>query len=96
MMNRGANIPLFTRRRLLALGAATSATALFAGQAAAQLKLDITQGNVQPIPIAIPDFNAGTQNDSETARGMTQVITNNLRRSGLFNPSHAVIRPPSE
>ena len=76
----------FTRRRVLALGAATSATALLATRASAQLRLDVTQGNVQPIPIAIPDFVGGTPNDAESARGITQVITNNLRRSGLFNP----------
>ena len=76
----------FTRRRVLALGAATSAAALMAPPASAQLRLDVTQGNVQPIPIAIPDFVGGTPNDTESARGITQVITNNLRRSGLFNP----------
>jgi TolB protein len=71
---------------MLALGAAASASALAAHPALAQLKLDITQGNVQPIPIAIPDFAAGTPGDSEPARGMTQVITANLKRSGLFAP----------
>ena len=28
-------------------------------RAAAVLKLDVTQGNVQPVPIAIPDFIGG-------------------------------------
>ena len=70
----------FTRRRVLALGAVASASALLARSASAQLKLDITQGNVQPVPIAIPDFVGGTPNDTESARGITQVITNNLRR----------------
>ena len=81
--------PELTRRRVLALGAATSAgalTVMLAGPAAAQLKLDITQGNVQPVPIAIPDFSAGTPADTEVARGITQVITGNLKRSGLFAP----------
>src|ERR1041385_5533632 len=76
----------FTRRRVLALGAATSASALLTPSASAQLKLDVTQGNVQPVPIAIPDFVGGTPSDTESARGITQVITNNLRRSRLFNP----------
>src|SRR5436190_10274369 len=78
--------PRFTRRRLLALGAATSASALLAVPAAAQLRLDVTQGNVQPMPIAIPDFVGGTPGDTEVARGITQVIVANLRRSGLFAP----------
>ena len=85
-MTQGLSSFGFTRRRLLALGAATSASAMFALPAAAQLKLDITQGNVQPIPMAIPDFVGGTPGDTEAARGITQVITGNLRRSGLFAP----------
>jgi TolB protein len=71
------------------LGAAASASALAAMSASpalAQLKLDVTQGNVQPVPIAIPDFAGGTPGDTEVARGITQVITANLRRSGLFAP----------
>ena len=38
------------------------------------------------MPIAIPDFVGGTPGDTEVARGITQVITANLRRSGLFAP----------
>src|SRR6185295_2210848 len=41
---------------------------------------------IQPIPIAIPNFVPGSQVDNEAAAGVTQVITNNLRRSGLFAP----------
>jgi TolB protein len=76
----------FTRRRLLALGAATSASALITSPALAELRIGVNEGNVAPIPMAIPDFIAGTPGDAEVARGMTQVITNNLRRSGLFQP----------
>ena len=46
----------FTRRRMLALGASVSACALLASPVAAQIRLDVTQGNVQPMPIALPDF----------------------------------------
>ena len=48
-----------SRRRLITLGGGTAMAALagLAPQpAAAVLKLDVTQGNVQPVPIAIPDF----------------------------------------
>src|SRR6266481_2718460 len=48
-----------SRRRVIMLGAGAAAGALagFSPQrAAAVLKLDVTQGNVQPVPIAIPDF----------------------------------------
>ena len=79
----------FTRRRALMLGAAASASAftgLLVSPALAQVRVDVTQGNVQPVPIGIPDFAGGTPADTEVARGITQVITNNLRRSGLFAP----------
>jgi TolB protein len=50
------------------------------------LNLDITQANVQPMPIAIPDFLGGNPADTETAQGVSQIITANLKRSGLFAP----------
>jgi len=76
--------PAFSRRGVLALGAA-SAGALSFGLLGAT-KLEITKGNVQPIPIALPDFAGGSPADGEMARNVTQVITNDLRRSGLFAP----------
>jgi TolB protein len=88
MLQSGLNSRfLITRRTLLAATAAGAAT-LFAParNAAAATRVDVTQGNVQPMPIALPDFIGGTSGDSEGARGVSQVITNNLRRSGLFAP----------
>jgi TolB protein len=79
----------FSRRRLLMLGAGVAAGAL-AGTApraaAAPLRLDVTQGTVQPMPIALPDFAGGSAAEAEPARNVTQVITANLKRSGLFAP----------
>src|SRR4051812_45773513 len=75
-----------TRRRLLALTAATSTGAMLGTPALAKPRLDVTQGNVAPMPIAIPDFVGGTPSDTEAARAITQFITANLRRSGLFAP----------
>jgi TolB protein len=76
------------RRHVIALGAGAAAGAL-AGlrPAAAQLKLDVTQGNIRPMPIAIPDFitEPGVP-DPGMGRNITQIITSNLRRSGLFAP----------
>ena len=54
--------------------------------AAAVLNLDITQANVQPMPIAIPDFLGGTPADNDTAVAVSQIITANLKRCGLFAP----------
>jgi TolB protein len=89
----GRNDLLLTRRRALMLGAAagTGAMALTgapfgASPAHAQLKGRITEGNIRPIPIALPDFLAGTPSDGEPARGISQIINANLRRSGLFAP----------
>src|SRR6202165_932015 len=77
-----------TRRRLLALGAGVGAAiaGLMPRPAAAVVRLDITQGNIQPMPIALPDFVGGTPGDTEGARNVSGIITNNLRRSGLFAP----------
>ena len=74
----------FTRRRVLALGAASAS--LLAAPALAQTNLRVTEGNVAPLVIAIPDFVGGTPGDADVARGISQVITANLRRSGLFAP----------
>ena len=57
--------------------------ALIGGAAAA--RLDISQGNVQPIPIALPDFIVGSI-DRDTARDIMQIIVANLQRSGFFAP----------
>ena len=75
-----------TRRTLLTGAAAGAALGFNPSLAGAVLSIDVTQGNIQPIPIAIPDFVGGSSNDSETARNVTQVIAANLKRSGLFAP----------
>jgi TolB protein len=74
-----------TRRRALALGIA--GLTLPARYAAAQTVIPIPRGgDFQPIPIAIPKFIAGTSGDDDTANGVTQIVTANLQRSGLFTP----------
>jgi TolB protein len=75
-----------TRRSWLAGAAAGAALGFGPRSAGAVVSIDVTQGNVQPIPIAIPDFVGGTPNDSEVARNISQVVTANLKRSGLFAP----------
>ncbi len=51
----------------------------FATTANARIEFDITRGNVEPLPIAIMDF----QGD-KVAQDISAVISNNLRNSGLF------------
>jgi TolB protein len=76
-----------TRRRALMLGAAgIGAAAGLMSRRAGAVSLDLNQGNVQAMPIALPDFLAGSPADGEAARGISQIITGNLKRSGLFAP----------
>jgi len=75
-----------TRRGALSLGAAAAASLVAHPRQAAAVTVDINQANVQPMPIAISDFVGGGSGDAETAQGVSQIITNNLRRCGLFAP----------
>ncbi|HZL60027.1 MAG TPA: Tol-Pal system beta propeller repeat protein TolB [Stellaceae bacterium] len=55
---------------------------LAAAPAHAELHIDITRGKVEPMPIAIPAFGGGSQ----VAKDITQVLSADLERSGLFKP----------
>jgi TolB protein len=74
------------RTVLLGAGAAGALAVLPARRAGAVVQLDVTQGTVQPMPIALPDFVGGTGADTDVARNVTGVISANLKRSGLFVP----------
>jgi TolB protein len=50
--------------------------------AQAQLKIDITRGNIDPLPVAITGFTGG----DVMGRNIAQVVSANLERSGLFRP----------
>src|SRR3569833_972078 len=67
-------------KRYLVLLAAL--TALFSAPAWAALQVDVTQGNAQPLPIAIPDFIG----DPATGANVAGVVRADLERSGLFRP----------
>ncbi len=54
--------------------------------ALAELKIDVTRGQVNPMPIAIPDFYSDIAVDQELGRNMVEVINDDLKRSGLFRP----------
>jgi TolB protein len=53
-------------------------------QAAALIEIDITQGNVEPLPVAIPDFIGANEAERKLGRDVARVIMQNLNRSGLF------------
>lgn len=51
--------------------------------ARAVVEIDVTQGNIEPLPIAIPTF-TGQGGDTDMAAQISEVITADLSRSGLF------------
>src|SRR5258708_38290688 len=79
------SLPL-NRRDILIGGAGAAASLLLPSLAGAQTKLQITAGNVAPLPIAIPNFVAGAPADGGDGAGVAQVITNNVKRSGVVTP----------
>jgi TolB protein len=63
---------------VLSLGASSPAFAA--------LKVDVNQGNIQPLPIAIPDFVAASPGDVAAGQNIAKVVRADLERSGLFRP----------
>tara|TARA_R110002167_G_scaffold21096_29_gene76782 strand:+ start:2325 stop:3677 length:1353 start_codon:yes stop_codon:yes gene_type:complete len=57
---------------------------VFTTSASAQLKLDITRGNIQPLPIAVPSFVGATGQVDQLSQNVSQVIIDDLERSALF------------
>ncbi len=57
-----------------------------AAPASAQVEIDITRGRTDPLPVAVPDYLAGSAEVSEVAGQITEVIEADLERSGLFAP----------
>ncbi len=56
--------------------------------AAAQepLEVNVTQGHLDPLPIALPDFIGTSDSAAERGADITRVVTNDLASSGLFAP----------
>jgi TolB protein len=79
----------FSKKLCRVIGAAIVGGGLMTALATpsyAVLELDITRGNVEPMPIAITPFIAINGVDPQLAANISQVISNNLQRSGLFRP----------
>ncbi|MDZ7626843.1 MAG: Tol-Pal system beta propeller repeat protein TolB [Parvularculaceae bacterium] len=72
------------KNALLAILAAAASLGLIAG-AEARVRIDITQANVEPMPIAAPDFIVADDQSSPLGRDITAVIMADLDRSGLFS-----------
>ena len=77
------SLPHLSRRGLgLLLGGAALAPAM----ARAELKIDITRGNVEPLPIAVTTFYGEQGQEAQIGKDVPAVISANLERSGLFRP----------
>ncbi len=72
------------------LAAAIGALVLIASlaQAQAPLRVDVTEGHLDPLPIAVTDFVPGGNDPREVTNGaeIARVVTNNLGNTGLFAP----------
>ncbi|NQV98111.1 MAG: Tol-Pal system protein TolB [Rhodospirillales bacterium] len=52
----------------------------------AELRIDITQGSVKPMPIAVADMNGQSSDEITFGRDIARVVATDLERSGLFDP----------
>lgn len=50
----------------------------------AQIEIDITKGNIEPTPIAVPNFLSSSQTGQELGANVAEIIRADLERSGLF------------
>ncbi|MBB4004022.1 MAG: Tol-Pal system beta propeller repeat protein TolB [Aurantimonas endophytica] len=69
-------------RSVLAAAFALAGALLTVAPASAVVEIDITQGNVEPLPIAITDF----QSQDGLGAQIAGVVAADLKRSGLFAP----------
>ncbi|MDD3288032.1 MAG: Tol-Pal system beta propeller repeat protein TolB [Alphaproteobacteria bacterium] len=73
------------RSFLLCIGAFIASTFLVIAPANAEVKIDITRGVVEPIPIAIPAFHGASNSEAQFGHDIAKVVSNDLVRSGLFS-----------
>ncbi|CCG40038.1 Tol-Pal system beta propeller repeat protein TolB [Magnetospirillum molischianum] len=88
-----------SRIRLLAAVAVTLILGLaaFASPTLAEVRIDITNGQMRPLPIAIPDFAGSSGQETQVGRDIARVVSADLERSGLFKPidPRAFIQTPA-
>ena len=101
-MRHAHNRPL-PIRKLFRFVAAVAAVAALASPAFAQLQIDISRGNLEPLPVAVSDLHGDQPLTERIGRDTAQVIMADLERSGLFRaldqrsflqkPSEMLVRP---
>ena len=77
-------VSIYIRSLIVVFGLAVSF--LRPQPALALIEIDITQGVIEPLPIAITDFLGRSGNAGRIARNITEVVRADLARSGLFAP----------
>lgn len=88
-MTRYRNIHAGARRltRGLIFGlAVVGMVVLRTSPAAAELVIDITRGNIDPLPIAISSFLGEASREAQVGKDISAVLSADLERSGLFRP----------
>ncbi len=73
-------------KKIAGAGVVAALMALFVPRAEAQVRLDITRGRVEPMPIAVTVFPGASPEVQQLGRDISQIITADLERSGLFRP----------
>lgn len=58
----------------------------FIAPARAELRIDLTRGKIEPMPIALPKYHADTPAGQDLANKIPGVVAANLERTGLFAP----------
>ena len=76
---------MLNRRKLITAVGAVPFAALAARSPAMALEVDVSGGKINPLPIAIAPFLAGSGSEDVSAE-VAGVIANNLGRSGYFSP----------
>jgi TolB protein len=89
---------VLTRWLGLCVVAALASTACLPRPAHAVLELDITQGIVEPLPVAVSEFYGASPAAQQRGREIADVVSADLERSGLFRPidRRAFIQSPDE
>jgi TolB protein len=85
-------------RFLIRVLAVLAPLTLLAQPAGAVLELDITEGVVEPLPIAVSEFYGDSAVASERGRQIADLVQADLERSGLFRPidRRAFIQSPEQ
>lgn len=71
-------------RHCLSLCVIAICLSVFSSPAMARLEIDITQGNFEPLPIAVPDFAGSNGEANQIGQQISEVVAADLERSGLF------------